>query len=371
MKIEKVECFALRHHLSTPRGPSILEYSTRETLLIKITDSDGLAGWGETYLAPGTPQVILSMAPLLVGKDASRARQLWTAIWQASNDGYAVGGVSLALDDLRARQAGLPLHGLYGWAVRDRVRAYASSGGYCAGVDPARTWPDEVSELVERGFTGVKLRIGRFDPAHELPLLARLRAETPAEVDLMADGNAAYTFSTAVHVGKALGELGFAWFEEPMPQHQGYVGYERLAARLDIALAGGEIVENRGEAHDLLRRTAVDIIQPDVCICGGIGEALFIADLARIYGVRCVPHAWAGGVALAATIQALALLPDPTRSPSTPAPLLEYDVAENPFRDEVLQEPIRLEDGWVDVPNGPGLGVEVDEEYVRRRAEAV
>ncbi len=364
-RICEVEAFFLQHHLSAVRGPSIVDYSTREVVLVKLTDEEGRHGWGESYVVQGIGQILDELARTLPGVDPASAARRWRSLWHIRVNPWAAGGLSIALDDLRARQLGIPVHELYGGAVRQRVRAYASSGGYFAGVDPAVSWPKEVEEQVAAGFTAVKMRSGRYPPEHELPLLEKLRRDTPAGVDLMVDGNAGYTFSQAVRVGEALGELGYAWFEEPLPQ-AGYVGYDRLAARLEIPLAGGEVMESRWEANEMLSRASFDIVQPDVGICGGIGEVLFIAELAELHAIRCIPHAWGGPVLLAATLHTVSLLHDPTRSPTSQGPLVEVDSAENPFRDHVLRKPVKLVDGALEVPAGAGLGVEVDEDWVRR-----
>jgi D-galactarolactone cycloisomerase len=117
----------------------------------------------------------------------------------------------------------------------------------------------------------------------------------------------------------------------------------------------------------VLNRGCFDIIQPDVSICGGIAECLFIGELARLHAVRCIPHCWGGGVMLAATLQVAALLPDVSRLPGGDPPLVELDVTENPFRTELLVgDPFVLRDGYISLPSGPGLGVEVDESVLRR-----
>src|SRR5690606_26498453 len=129
----------------------------------------------------------------------------------------------------------------------------------------------------------------------------------------------------------------------------GYVGYDRLTAALDIAIAGGEGSLSRREALDLLSRNAVDVIQPDPVICGGVGDAVAIADMAALHGVTTVPHASNNAVGIAASLQIIATLPDATRSPSVPDPLLEYGFDENPNRTWLLVDPPRLEDGWIEV----------------------
>jgi D-galactarolactone cycloisomerase len=184
----------------------------------------------------------------------------------------------------------------------------------------------------------------------------------------MADGNAAYSFPDAIRMGLILQDLGFRWYEEPTQQRGGYVGYDRLTSSLQIAIAGGEGSLSRGDALRLLSRNGVDVIQPDPVICGGVGDAIAIADMATIHGVTTVPHASNNAIGIAASLQIVATLPDATRSPSVPDPLLEYGVDENPNREKLLLEPPVLADGWLSVPTGPGLGIEIDEEYLRSAA---
>jgi D-galactarolactone cycloisomerase len=243
--------------------------------------------------------------------------------------------------------------------------------GYIEGRDPAETWPVETEALADEGFTAIKLRIGRYPLRHEGPLYEDVRRRLPATVDLMADGNAGFTFREAVLTGRALDDLGFLWFEEPLNQWDGYLGYERLAAEMDIALAGGEVTMSRGAAVSLIERGGVDIYQPEPVICGGVGEAIFIAELARLNGISAAPHTSGGAIGIAAAIQAIAVLRDPTRLPLHGLPLLEVGTDRSPWRLEVFGAPIPMRDGWVDVPSGPGLGFDVDEAFVRRRASDV
>ena len=220
------------------------------------------------------------------------------------------------------------------------------------------------------GITGFKLRIGREPPGVEIPMLVQLAADQnaigSAGLDLMADGNAAYTPAQALDVGRALAGAGYRWFEEPIPTDD-YAGYASLRARLPVPLAGGESVQSRGAARRLIEQATVDIIQPDPTICGGIGDALFIAELARQNAIQMHPHACNGAIALAATLQLIAVLPRATRMGGQrplDEPLLEYDFGENPLRTELLTTPPQLLDGRFAIPTGPGLGVAVDEARV-------
>jgi D-galactarolactone cycloisomerase len=366
-KIAAIETIRVRAQMSVPRGPSILTYRIRETLFIKLTTDDGLVGWGETYPMGGVQATIEDvLKPLLIGRSPLDCRTLHQEMLGATfSNGFAVGGVDLALHDAWGKALGVPVHALYGGAVRPRVEAYASLPGYYDDRGPEAHWLDEAHALRARGFRGLKFRIGRFDSRHELPLLAQVREAVGANVRLMADGNAAYSPALSLRVARGLQELSFEWLEEPLPQ-SGYSGYPELRAKMGLPLAGGEGLMTRLAANETLQRGCFDIIQPDVSICSGIAECLFIGELARLSSVRCIPHCWAGGVTVAATLHLAALLPEPSRMPDVDAPLLEYDVTENPFRDAVVRgEPFALRDGYVDLPTAPGLGVDIDEVALR------
>jgi D-galactarolactone cycloisomerase len=368
VKIAAIDVFPVRAKMSAPRGPSIFTYHARETLFIKVTSEDGLVGWGETYRLAGVEATIREvLAPLLIGADGFPSRRIRKTMLSSTFDnGFAVGGVDVALHDLWGKALGVPVHALYGGAVRERVTAYASLPGYFDDKGPEQHWVDEAVRLKEAGFRAMKLRIGRFSPEQEAPVLAAVRQAVGPDVRLMADGNAAYSPAAAVRMGRILRELDFAWFEEPLPQ-SGYRGYPELRARLELPLAGGEALTTRSAANELLRRGCFEIIQPDVSICGGIAECLFIGELADLSAVRCVPHCWGGAMTLAATVQVTALLPDPSRMPGADAPMVELDVTENPFRTDVLvADPFALRDGCLEVPTRPGLGVEVDESVLPR-----
>src|SRR5205807_1547086 len=136
----------------------------------------------------------------------------------------------------------------------------------------------------------------------------------------------------AVKFGKELEKLDFYWFEEPMPQAPNYAGYSELAKKLNIALAGGEVLDSRATAREHIVKRSFDIIQPDVSLCAGIGEVLFISEMAHLFRMLAAPHCWAGAITIAATLQVLSLFP-PHYLGSTVGdePMMEFDVYENPF----------------------------------------
>ena len=372
VKITAVKTFRLCHQLKRPFGVSVSVPLDRQrtALLVKIETDAGLVGWGETADIGGALGAIKGqLGPRLIGKNPIAHRSNWRSLWGPNfGDGRAVGALDIALNDLRGQILNVPVAELWGGRLRAHVPVYASAMNYLEGEQPETIFPREAVMLCEQGFRAMKMRIGRYDVRREAAVIASVRDVVGPGIKLMADGNAAYTMGTALKMGRYLSEYDFEYFEEPLPQSPQYAGYEELRSRLALPLAGGEAVDSRGSAKRLIDRGAFDIIQPDVSLCGGIGELLFIAELARLSGVRCLPHCWGGVILIAATVHALAVMPDPHWGLPTDSPMLELDRSENPWRDEIAIEPIHLDGGRVRVPEKPGLGIHVVEEAVSRYA---
>jgi D-galactarolactone cycloisomerase len=218
--------------------------------------------------------------------------------------------------------------------------------------------------MYEAGFRAMKLRVGRYDLDSEIPAIEDVVAATPP-MTWMADGNGAYTFEESRRLGERLEALGFRWLEEPLPTSD-YLAYAPLARELAIPLAGGEILESAEGALPYVAAGCFDLIQPDVSICGGIQGVLDVARAASQAGRWAVPHACSGAIAMAATLQILAVLDVPDSAPPWAEPLLEFDVGENPIRTDLLTAPLEPRDGWMAIPDGPGLGIEIDEAAVQR-----
>lgn len=372
LKITGVKTYRLEHRLKRAFGASVsvpLD-KTRTALFVKIETDAGLVGWGETSPINGTQATIeKALAPLLIGQNPLHYRKLWRRIWGANfGNALAVGALDIAMNDLRGKALGLPVAELFGGRFRDRIPAYASAMSYLEGGNRERDCPEEAAALVQRGFKAMKMRIGRYSVAREAKVAAAIRDAVGPDIKLMADGNAGYTMTSAVRMGHELHQLGFEFFEEPLPQSPHYAGYEELRRKLPLTLAAGEAVDSRASAKELIDRRTLDIIQPDVSLCGGIGEALFIAEMAALSGIRCLPHCWGGAVVIAATAHLVSLLPDPHWGRPTDTPLLELDQSENPWRNEIVTKPLHFQDGFVSVPTEPGLGIEVNESVIKRYA---
>lgn len=362
MRVTDAQVLHVRAPLTIPAGPAGVLNRHRESLLLKLTASDGSIGWGETYALPGTRELLTGLATALTGAPLTRA---WPrpAGLDETGAALAMGAVDIAWHDLLGRTLGVPVHALLGGARRDRVPAYASGFLYQEGRHPAEVWPAEAAALLDRGFRAMKVRIGAHPPAEELPLLAHLREQLPDDVMIMVDAWGAYSVPAAERVGRALAELGVAWFEEPTR-----LTGPRLAARLAVPVAGGEMGRTRDDFARWLDRDTFDVIQPDPAICGGLGTARFVGELAALREVPCVPHTWNGAVMAAATLHLAAVLPPAARTGDGTwprsgglAPMLEYDTSENPFIRDVLVDPPALVDGCFQVTDAPGLGIEVDE----------
>jgi D-galactarolactone cycloisomerase len=184
----------------------------------------------------------------------------------------------------------------------------------------------------------------------------------------MVDANHAYDSVAAIRLGRMIERYDIGWFEEPVPPED-VAGYCAVRAALSIPVAGGECEFTRFGFRDLLVSHALDIAQPDTCGAGGLSECKRIADMAEAFGVRYNPHVWGTGIAIAASLQLLAVLPPHTPPSLKPIePMLEFDRTEHPIRQAILTKPIEHTSGVVRVPDGPGLGIDVDRKALARFA---
>jgi D-galactarolactone cycloisomerase len=274
----------------------------------------------------------------------------------------AISGIDIALWDIKGKATGLPVCKLLGGCFRDRVQTYAT-GLYFRRVDdlPAAL-AAEAAGYVAEGFQAVKMKVGLGLAADRANLRA-VRAAIGPEIVLMADANHAFDSKEAIRLGRVMEDLGLYWFEEPVPPED-IDGYVEVKAALDLAIAGGEAEFTRYGFRTLLGRRAVDIVQPDTCNAGGLTECKRIMALALAHGIHYMPHVWGSAVGLAANLHLAATVPD--NPPCLrPTPLLfEFDRTENLFRDQLALTPIRHHQGWLTVPTGPGLGIEIDQGIV-------
>ena len=366
MKIRDVKTYVLDTALAEPFAYSQAWYERRGACLVEIVGDDGHSGWGEAFgPARLTAPIVEYYKPLLIGEDALATERHWQAMYNRLRDhgqkGLAIealSAVDIALWDLKARHFGVSVGRLLGGRLRDKVEAYATGFYRKRGGDPIAYLVDEARERVTQGFTGIKLKLG-FGMADDIRLCHAVRRAVGDKLAIMIDANHACDATGAIALGRRIEELNIAWFEEPVPPED-LAGYREVKAALNIPIAGGEAEFTRWGFRPLITERLVDILQPDIAAAGGISETKKIADMANAFGVRVNPHVWGTGVALAASLQLIAALPHNPPGLHPIEPLLEFDQSEHPIRFAVVTEPIVQQDGWVAIPDRPGLGIEID-----------
>jgi len=211
----------------------------------------------------------------------------------------------------------------------------------------------------------MKLKVG-FGVDEDALTTRAVREAIGSKVALMVDANHAFDAVAAIRLGRMIEQYDIGWFEEPVPPED-IAGYRAVKDAIAIPVAGGECEFTRFGFRDILASHAIDIIQPDTCAAGGLSECKKIADMAEAFGVRYNPHVWGTGIAIAASLQLLAVLPSQTPTSLAPLePMLEFDRTEHPIRQALLIQPIEHVRGVVRVPDAPGLGIEIDRKALAR-----
>jgi D-galactarolactone cycloisomerase len=371
MRIISVRTHVLEASLAQPFAYSRAWYGTRMAMLVEIETDTGLVGWGECY-GPAwmTDAVVRTVAPWLVGADPLLTEVIWQDIYARLRDHgqkglviEALSGIDIALWDIKGKHFGAPVYQLMGGPLRTEVQAYATGLYRRQQGDPLQYLPEEAAGYVSEGFRAVKLKVG-FGVSEDAAVTRAVREAIGPDVALMVDANHAYDAVAAIALGRRIEPLEIAWFEEPVPPED-LAGYRAVKGALSIPVAGGECEFTRFGFRDILATHAMDIVQPDTCAAGGLSECKKIADMAAAFGVRYNPHVWGTGIGLAASLQLMAVLPTHTPASLAPAqPIFEFDRTEHPIRQAILRQPIEHVDGSVRIPDGPGLGIEVNRDVL-------
>jgi len=365
--IARIEAHPLRAVLEKTQRTSQGDYPAIELVVVEVETSDGIIGFGEALArrgAAGYARLIGEvLTPRLLGKDPADRRALWKTM-RAALSGRpggqlveAISAVDIALWDIAGKAAGEPIHKLLGGMGRTTVAAYASSINW---LDDA-TVEAEVAAVVKAGFREIKVKLGHplKDAIARAKLVRKLAGD---DIALYVDANWCYDVDDAMIVGRALADLGYGFFEEPIAPND-RDGYRRLAQHLPIRLAAGESDYVASEALLMLQDRSLGLIQPDVTRSGGITETWRIAELAASFHTAYAPHVgWSGAICVAASLQ-LAAAAESFRT-------FECMVYSNPLRDAfthpVVGEGSGLVDGQLLVPQAPGLGIEIDRAALAR-----
>jgi L-alanine-DL-glutamate epimerase-like enolase superfamily enzyme len=367
LKIIAVEAFPTSFPLP-PGGPvmGVGRAVKRDAVMVKVTTEDGIVGWGEAHHGRAHTAIATlvntTMRGLVLGMDASDVVGINARIYrnQLASHGMGAGaamamsGIDMALWDIRAKSVGWPLYRLLGGAAR-RVPAYA--GGVALGYQPPAALIDEARPLIEAGYRAVKLRVGDT-VRDDIARMEAVRNAFGPELAIMTDANIGYDLPAARAVMPAMEALDVLWLEEPFPPHD-LRRYRELKLCGRTPLAAGENHYTRFEFAPLIAEGSVTILQPDLSKCGGITEGLRIAAMAGAEKLPINPHSSMTGVNQAASIHFLCAIDN--------AGYFEADVSRgNLFRDVMGSQPWTIgRDGCVAPLEAPGIGVEVDEAFLR------
>ena len=349
-------------------------YKTKGALVVEIVTDEGIVGWGDCYGPAAVNKAIVDnvLRPSVIGRDPFDVEVIWEELYNKVKD-YgltgmtisAISGIDIALWDIIGKAVNKPIHKLIGGAFRTKLQAYAT-GLYFKNMDKLNE--EAVAEArgyAEQGFKAIKMKIGLGNLKKDIDRVAAVRDAIGSDVQLMVDANHCFTVPQAIAIGRELQKLDVYWFEEPISPED-LDGYVEVTRKLDMAIAGGENEFTKFSFRRILEKRAMDMIQPDVCAAGGITECKKIAALAQAQSIQVMPHAWGTAIGLAATMQFLASIPNTPPCLVPIPPMLEYEQTFNPFRDELSSAKLTHVAGVVDVPTGPGLGIDIDRDVLKK-----
>jgi L-alanine-DL-glutamate epimerase-like enolase superfamily enzyme len=362
MKIRDIRAFGLRGR--TPEGGWSNELQPEDcvhTIIAVLTD-DGAIGWGSVFTSEELVRGSLSvLRPLYLGESATEPERVseklhQNTFWQGRGGSitHTISGIDLALWDLLGKASGQPVGRLLGGRYRNRVRPYAS----LLMREPERM-ADELRPVHSQGFRAFKIGWGPFgkknSPYDEAIVRAAREVIGPHSL-LMVDAGASDAFwpqnyKWAIKTAEMLADYNVTWFEEPLVPDalEDYVALRRAAK---VPIAGGEVLTRRQSFRPWLEAGAFDVVQPDVTKVGGLSEQRRIAWMARDHGVRFIPHGWNTAVGLASDLQIASAFAD--------TDLVEY-LTGSPFIDDLARGGWQLDaDGMLQIPEKPGLGIEID-----------
>ncbi len=359
---------------------------TFDAAILRIETESGIVGWGEGKNAAGSAGTYAALvhllneefAPRLIGRDAGQITPIWEDLYNGSRAGAAahrghplpelarrgltiaaISAIDIALWDIRGKSLSLPVWALLGGRKTDRLPAYAS-GGWA----PADQIGAQLQSYIDQGgFRAVKMRVGSMDgrPAVSAARVRAARKALGPDIEIMVDAHGTYTVAEARRFARLVADCDLAWFEEPVSADD-RAGLAEFRASTDIPVAHGESECTRFDFAALIAARTVDILQPDPAFCGGITEAMRIATLASAFNLRLSPHLWAGAPCFFAGLHVLA---------AAPAGLIvEFSLGANPMIHRLSRSPVVVENGTIAVPDGPGLGLDMDTDMIARYARS-
>ena len=376
MKISEVKTYVLEALLEDQGfGWSQRVTDRRQTAICEVVTDEGISGLGEAFYFGGPAKIVArimqdALGTQLIGKDPMDTGVIWDGLYNWTRDQgmkgvtiSAISGIDIALWDIKGKTLNLPVYKLLGGAYRQKARAYAT------GLYEPQQVPSIVDALAEEalgykkdGFSGMKLKVG-YGIKTDLDYIKAIREAIGEDMYLMVDANHAYNAAEAIRLSRKMEKYNIHWFEEPVPPED-IEGYLEIKQNSNILIAGGECEYTRYGFRELINRRAMDILQPDLCAAGGFSEMMKIITMASAANIPVLPHVWGTNVGLAASLQLFAALPHFPERRFPAEPFFEYDRSANPLREGVTKEKFTLEEGYLPIPDRPGLGVTLDRDFI-------
>ena len=368
MKITDVEAIYVRL-------PEVKEQcdSGQDALIVRVHTDEGITGIGEVDSAPLAAQGMIlgpyshtvssGLRHLLLGEDPFETERLWEKMYRANIYSgrfgigiHAMSGIDIALWDIKGKKLGIPIWKLLGGGFHKKIRCYASS---LFGNTPEETC-DLARRYADQGFKAVKFGwapMGK-DAATDVALVAAARRGLGEKIDLMIDAGLVWDAKTAIQRARAFAEYNIYWLEEPLAPDD-YEGYRKLSEATEIRIAAGEEESGRHTYRRLMEEGKIDVVQVDLTRCGGFTEAMKIAPMAAQHGLPVANHGFTTYINVAAALHWLNSIPN--------ALIAEFVAQENTnLREFLTRQKIRAQDGYLEMPQSPGLGMELDEEALAR-----
>ena len=371
MKITDIRVLSLsrRHEAEREWASATFRVRKADCAIVIVETDEGISGIGEAS-AYGVPPVIKAkveaMKSRYVGKepDVALNQAVEAASRGAGDEALPLAGIDCALWDLKGKIAGKKVCDLLaeGRPTLDRVRLYASAGVSYDWDHHPESLVGEAVRLADEGFTAMKMRVGTewswsgVTANRYVELIRKVHDAVGGRMELMVDGNCRLQEHEALEIGKAMDEMGFAWFEEPI-DGKNIEGYTRLNAALNLPVTGGESLLTLDQIQPYLDEKAYSIVQVDAGMAG-LSETWRVAMRAHEHGVRHCPHSWHNGLMCMAHVHMVAALPAPA--------VVELNAVQGPLQWEILREKPQIEGGNLVIPDGPGFGVELADDLEER-----
>ncbi len=382
MKISSIKSHVLRYELDKELGYSQQYYKHRTAHLVEIETDEGITGWGECFgpgnIALANKYIVEKVIqPLIIGEDPINKEYIWHKVYNLLRDSgqkgmpiQALSGIDIALWDILAKKAKLPLYQLLGGKTNNKIPVYGY--GMMLQKKPVEElcelFKKEANQIKEKKFKAMKMKVG-LGPKEDLMLVSAVREAIGNNFKLMVDANHAYNRNDALYVGKGLDEMEIYWFEEPVAPED-YDGYKELKEKLKTNIAGGEAEFTKYGWNQLIKNNCIDIAQPEVCGLGGITEYLKVSALAQSNFIPIVNHVWGSALSVAVNLHLLTSLPDmpgglfPTKS------MLEFDTTEkNIFITDLAEEKFSIldqvkdKDGFASPLENIGIGINPKKDF--------